>query len=345
MDDTIAGQPVQWAPAEDWEARARRMVAMLRQRQGRIRGVAVTGDYASGDWFGASQLILLVFRAEARPDYTLGNLQAREGMPVVLDWVTTAFLVDVEPLLHDDLRAHRLASLRWLAQPERTLASVMLDFRDCYFRWDERAARIQRLLDGAGAHLRAAEHGGVAGEAVAAVIQGYGPALSHTVDESPSRRRGLLRLREAARVRRAPVAVVGTLAGLQLSQRDPRALLASMVQLRAVLEAHIQARHAEAIGGLLPQLAGETAKASVALEALLAQDDAEAASLAILACAWTIDAAVAREAPDLRATPAYAEAAHAVYGDPDTAALRLALAAVRRSASLAEEQDAATAGG
>ena len=86
-----------WTPQPDWRPRLLRICERLRQRQPAIRAFLVTGDYAYGVQAPDSVLTCIAFFPDWRPDYTLGAVQALDGLPVALDWPTTAFLVEVEP--------------------------------------------------------------------------------------------------------------------------------------------------------------------------------------------------------------------------------------------------------
>ena len=140
-----------WTPQPDWRPRLLRICERLRQRQPAIRAFLVTGDYAHGVQAPDSVLTCIAFFPDWRPDYTLGAVQALDGLPVALDWPTTAFLVEVEPALQDDIRAHRLATAQPLLSYDATLDGVLRDFRDRYFAPEERAARVRRLCDHAAA--------------------------------------------------------------------------------------------------------------------------------------------------------------------------------------------------
>ncbi|MDE2639594.1 MAG: hypothetical protein OXI03_03315, partial [Chloroflexota bacterium] len=142
---------IDWTPQPDWRPRLIRVCERLRRRQPAVRAFLVAGDYAHGVQAPDSVLTCIAFFPDWRPDYTLGAVQALDGLPVALDWPTTAFLVEIEPALQDDVRAHRLATAQPLLSYDQTLDGVLRDFRDRYFAPDERAARVRRLSDRAAA--------------------------------------------------------------------------------------------------------------------------------------------------------------------------------------------------
>ncbi len=334
MGDTLGGKPVSWDPADNWQERAKRIAAFLRQQEPRIRAIGVSGDYAAGDLSPASVLTLLVFFPDYRPDYTLGTVQSMEGMPVALDWVTTAYLVETEPILEDDLRAHRLATLQPLAVYDAVLRGVLTEFRDRYFSREERERRLHRLLSYALQRLDMYRRDGHAVDAVNAFLWGYGPALCHLVDEPPSRRRLLVRFRDAARVRRLRPAVEATVDAFGLDRREPQAVLAATENLRAFAEEHVRERHNEAIGGLLPTWASDLAKARQALSFLMTEGEVEAAVFAAMAAGVAVDTLAAREVPGFHGRAGYAETVRDLFGLPDEERLREAMRQVRATASV-----------
>ena len=325
----LGGKPVSWQGFENWEERAQRIATMLRQRQEQIRYVGVAGDYALGDVYGASVVTLVVFFHDWRPDYTIGPVQAMEEMPVALDWVTDAFLVEVQPALEDDLRAHRLATLKPLLTLDRVVRDVLVDFRDQYFGHEERAARVERLLGQALQRLSRYEGEGTAVDAVEAFLWGYGPALCHLVDEPPSSRRLLQRFSGAARVLRMRPLAEATTEVFGLNGRDPAVVMADVEALRSLAEAHVRQTRSEAIGGLAPLWASDLAKAGQASRVLAAAGDEAGAVFAALSAATTIDTRTEGEVPGLREQTAYRELAQRIFGSPDVAVLRHAIYEVK----------------
>ena len=237
---------IDWTPQPDWRPRLLRICERLHRRQPAVRAFLVAGDYAHGVQAADSVLTCIAFFPDWRPDYTLGAVQALDGLPVALDWPTTAFLVEIEPALQDDVRAHRLATAQPLLSYDQTLDGVLRDFRDRYFAPDERAARVRRLCDRAAALI---DRGAVArpdpeAEAWEAFVFGIGPALCHLVDEPPARRRLLPRFRAAARVRRMLSLAGEVAAAFALPERDAAEALRHAQDLRDLAEAHIRATHA-----------------------------------------------------------------------------------------------------
>lgn len=335
MPDTLHGKPVDWTPQPDWRQRLLRITDRLKQRQPEIRAFLVTGDYAHGAPAPDSVLTCIAFFPDWRPDYPLGPVQALDGLPVALDWPTTATLVEVEPLLQDDLRAHRLATAQSLVSYDSTLDGVLRDFRDRYFSPSERRARIRRLCDHADALLTPDGPGSAspnpgaqqspAGHPSApfdAFTFGFGPALCHLVDEPPARRRLLQRFRDAARVRRLSPLADHVTQALGLHDRDLAALLRLAEALRDLAEAHIRATHADAVGGLLPVWASALDKGRRSVDVLSAEDDLPAAAFAACVSGLLIDQAAARVSRRFRAEPAYRALAARLYGAPDLPALR-----------------------
>ena len=324
-----------WTPQPDWRPRLLRICERLRQRQPAIRAFLVTGDYAHGVQAPDSVLTCIAFFPDWRPDYTLGAVQALDGLPVALDWPTTAFLVEVEPALQDDIRAHRLATAQPLLSYDATLDGVLRDFRDRYFAPEERAARVRRLCDHAAALIDPAGDPGQAasravGQAAAweAFVFGIGPALCHVVDEPPARRRLLPRFRAAARARRRAPLGGQAAAALGLEGRDAEAALRQAESLRDLAEAHIRATHGDAVSGLLPPWASAIEKGRRSV-ALLRHDDAEAATFAAVVTGLVVDQAAAAVSAAFRATPGYREQAPDLYGRCDRAVLRHVLHEVR----------------
>lgn len=322
---------IDWTPQPDWRPRLLRICERLRRRQPAVRAFLVAGDYAHGVQAADSVLTCIAFFPDWRPDYTLGAVQPLDGLPVALDWPTTAFLVEVEPALQDDIRAHRLATAQPLLSYDPTLDGVLRDFRDRYFAPDERAARVRRLCDRAAALI---DRGAVAGtglapaEAWEAFVFGVGPALCHVVDEPPARRRLLPRFRAAARVRRMP-SLAGDVAGaLALPQRDAAAALRHADALRDLAEAHIRATHADAVSGLLPLWASAIEKGRRSV-AVLGERDPEAAAFAAVVTGLVVDQAATAVSPGFRLSPGYRERASELYGRCDAGALRHVLHEVR----------------
>lgn len=329
MSDAIGGKPVVWDPPENWEERAKRIARLLRQREDKIRAIGVAGDYADGTLSPSSVLTLVVFFPDYRPDYTFGAVQSMEEMPVALDWVTTAYLIETEPILADDVRSHRLATLQPLVTYDRVVQEVLTAFRDQYFGREERERRIERLLGQASRRMASYEAGGAAVEAVNAFLWGYGPAMCHLVDEPPSRRHLLVRFRNAARVRRLSEAAKDTIAGLRLGEREAESTLAAAERLRDLAELHVREGHAEAIGELLPRWTSELAKGRRSVQVYVSAGEREAAVFAASAVGASIDVQAEAEVPGFHRREGYAEIAAALFGTPDAAALRSAARAVR----------------
>ncbi|MXY78706.1 MAG: hypothetical protein F4Y94_03195 [Chloroflexi bacterium] len=320
---------IDWTPQPDWRPRLLRICERLHRRQPAVRAFLVAGDYAHGVQAADSVLTCIAFFPDWRPDYTLGAVQALDGLPVALDWPTTAFLVEIEPALQDDVRAHRLATAQPLLSYDQTLDGVLRDFRDRYFAPDERAARVRRLCDGAAALI---DHGGRARpgpevEAWEAFVFGIGPALCHVVDEPPARRRLLPRFRAAARVRRMPSLAGQVAAAFALPERDAAEALRHAQDLRDLAEAHIRATHADAVSGLLPDWASAIEKGRRSVAVL--QDDPEAAAFAAVVTGLVVDQAATAVSPGFRRSPGYRERASELYGRCDVAVLRHVLHEVR----------------
>lgn len=321
---------IDWTPQPDWRPRLIRVCERLRRRQPAVRAFLVAGDYAHGVQDADSVLTCIAFFPDWRPDYTLGAVQALDGLPVALDWPTTAFLVEIEPALQDDIRAHRLATAQPLLSYDQTLDGVLRDFRDRYFAADERAARVRRLCDRAAALI---DRGAVArpdpeAEAWEAFVFGIGPALCHLVDEPPARRRLLPRFRAAARVRRTPSLAGEVAAALGLPERDAAEALRHAQDLRDLAEAHIRATHADAVSGLLPLWASAVEKGRRSA-AVLEESDPEAAAFAAVVTGLVVDQAATAVSPGFRRSPGYGERASELYGRCDVAALRHVLHEVR----------------
>lgn len=317
---------IDWTPQPDWRQRLLRITDRLKQRQREIRAFLITGDYAHGVQAADSVLTVVAFFPDWRPDYPLGAVQALDGLPVALDWPTTAFLVEVEPLLEDDVRAHRLATAQPLVSYDATLDGVLRDFRDRYFSPAERAARVRRLLERADALLadgrgpQASWH---------AFLDGFGPALCHLVDEPPAHRRLLPRFRDAARVRRLASLSEHVTDALGLEGRDPAKLFALAEDLRDLAEAHIRDTHADAVSGLLPLWASAVDKGRRSVAVLSEDGDVSAAAFAAVATAINVDDAAAAVSSRSQDDPAYRTLASRLYGAPDRAALRHAVHEIR----------------
>jgi hypothetical protein len=322
---------IDWTPQPDWRPRLLRICERLRQRQPAIRAFLVAGDYAHGVQAPDSVLTCIAFFPDWRPDYTLGAVQALDGLPVALDWPTTAFLVEVEPALRDEIRAHRLATAQPLLSYDPTLDGVLRDFRDRYFAPDERAARVRRLCDRAAALIDRGPAGATAthpAEPWEAFVFGMGPALCHAVDEPPARRRLLPRFRAAARVCRRASLGGEAAAALSLPGRDAHAALRQAEALRDLAESHIRATHADAVSGLLPAWASAIEKGRRSV-AVLRDDDPEAAAFVAVVTGLVVDREATAVSSAFRATPGYRERAADLYGRCDVAALRHVLHEVR----------------
>ena len=319
-----------WTPQPDWRPRLLRLCQRLRQRQPDIRAFLLAGDYAHGAQAADSVLTCIAFFPDWRPDYSLGPVQALDGLPVALDWPTTAFLVEVDVALQDDIRAHRLATAQPLLSYDPTLDGVLRDFRDRYFHPDERAARVRRLCDRAALLLDGPHPDPVT--PWQAFIDGIGPALCHLVDEPPARRRMLPRFRDAARVRRLEPLAGQVAAALRLPDRDPVRALAQAEALRDHAEARIRATHADAISGLLPQWTSALEKGRRSVAVLQHEGDPLAATFAAVVTGLCIDQAAAGVSARFRTDPGYADRAAALYGPTDIVALQHVLHAVRSQA-------------
>ena len=319
--------PLDWTPQPDWRQRLLRLCDRLRQRQPDIRAFLITGDYAHGTPAPDSVLTCIAFFPDWRPDYPLGPVQALDGLPVALDWPTTAFLVEVEVALQDEIRAHRLATAETLRSYDTTLDGVLRDFRDRYFHPQERAARVRRCCDHAGARLGDPAPGPAAGWE--AFLDGIGPALCHRVDEPPARRRMLAHFRDAARVRRLGGLPDDVGRALGLPQRDPAQALAGAEAMRDLAEARIRATHADAISGLLPQWASTMEKGRRSVACLQDEGDPLGASFAAVVTGLLVDQAAAAVSSRFRTDSGYAACATALYGLADLAALQHALHKVR----------------
>ena len=325
----LSGKPVDWNPHADWQEHAARIVAMLRRRDLTIRAVSVTGDYASNDLFSGSVLILILFVHDSRPLYTQGAVQSLEGMPVALDWVTTAYIDEPETILSNDLQAHRLATAKSIAAYDRVLRDELSAFRDHYFSQAERAQRIEHLLAHADLCLDEAADSARRGRAMDAFLWGFGPALCHAVDESPSCRRAFVRFRNAVRVRQSPQLAADVVAAYGLAGRDVTEILAVAERFQAAAETYIRTRHSESLGRVTPYWKSELSKGREAVRALTEMGDQDGAAFAALATGTAIETLMAREAPEFLGTPAYAQVAGALYGQPDIDVLRRVVRAIR----------------
>ena len=306
---------------------------MLRRRDLTIRAVAVTGDYASNDLFSGSVLILLMFVHDSRPLYTQGAVQSLEGMPVALDWVTTAYIDEPETILTNDLHSHRLATAKSIAAYDRVLRDDLTAFRDRYFSRVERERRIDHLLAYADLCLDGAAEAARRGRAMDAFLWGFGPALCHAVDEPPSCRRAFARFRNAARVRQCPQLAADVVSAYGLAGRDVAEILAATARLQAVAETYVRARHSESLGRVTPYWKSELSKGREAVRTLAGMGDQEGAAFAALATGTAIDTLMAREVPEFLHTPSYAQASGTLYGQPDIDALRHVVWGVRAAVS------------
>lgn len=306
-----------WPVAEDWRERAERIGARLRGRDDAIRAVAVAGDYAAGTAWQASLLQIVVFPHAEQPRLDEGGISRDDGLPYVVDRVTTGLLTELEDVLAQEPLAGMLAGLTPLRIADPTLRDLLPAFRDRYHSAEGRADRIRRALQHAKVSLDDYAAGGPPVLAVEALQNGIARATAAALGEPHDRLRLPRRLRAAARVLRIPDAAEHAAAAFALADRDPTDLWTAVDNLEVLARAHLDARLPEIGPALLPLIERTLEPARRASAVLAERGDAPGATWAALSSAAEMDALIERAAPGWRERDDYAPRAAAVYAAPD----------------------------
>ena len=320
-----------WPVASDWRERAERIGARLRGRDDSIRGVAVAGDYAAGSAWEASLLHIVVFPHAEQPRLDEGGISHDDGLPYVVDRITTGLLTDLEDILTREPLASTLAGLVPLRIADPTLRDLLPAFRDRYHSAEGREDRIRRALQHAKVSLDDYAAGGSPALAVEALQNGLARAFAAALGEPADRLRLPRRLRAASRVLRIENAAEDAAAAFHLSDRTedaaapdqpPRQTVWTAVDnLEALARSHLDARLPEVGPTLLPLIERTLEPGRRASATLAAQGNAPAALWAALSAVAEMDALVERAAPGWRDRDDYPARATAVYGTPDHALL------------------------
>lgn len=306
-----------WPVAEDWRERAERIGARLRGRDDAIRAVAVAGDYPAGSAWQASLLQIVVFPHAEQPRLDEGGISYDDGLPYVVDRVTTGLLTELEDVLAQEPLAGMLAELTPLRIADPTLRDLLPAFRDRYHYAEGRADRIRRALQHAKVSLDDYAAGGPPVLAVEALQNGIARATAAALGEPHDRLRLPRRLRAAARVLRIPDAAEHAAAAFALADRDPTDLWTAVDNLEVLARAHLDARLPEIGPALLPLIERTLEPGRRASAVLAERGDAPGAAWAALSSAAELDALIERAAPGWRERDDYAARAVAVYAAPD----------------------------
>ena len=317
-----APPPAAWPVASDWRERAERIGARLRGREEAIRGVAVGGDYAAGIAWEASLLRVVVFPHAEQAHLDQGGISYDEGIPYVVDRVTTGLLTELEALLAQEPLAGTLAGLAPLRLVDATLRDLLPAFRDRYHSAEGRAERIRRALQAAKVALDDCEAGGPPVLAVEALQEGLGRAAAAALGDPPDRLRLPRRLRAGGRVLRVAGAGEEVGASLGLAERDAEELWKAVDQLEALARAHLEARAPEVGAALTPLIERALEPGRRASAALAGRGDGAGAVWAGLSAAADLDGLIERAAPGWREREDYAQRARWVYGEPDVERLQ-----------------------
>ena len=303
--------------ADDWRERAERIGARLRGRDDAIRAVAVAGDYPAGTAWQASLLHIVVFPHAERPRLDEGGISYDDGIPYVVDRVTTGLLTELEDVLAQEPLAGMLAGLTPLRIADPTLRDLLPAFRDRYHSAEGRADRIRRALQHAKVSLDDYAAGGPPVLAVEALQNGIARATAAALGEPHDRLRLPRRLRAAARVLRIPEAAEHAAAAFALADRVPSELWTAVDNLEILARAHLEARLPEIGPALLPLIERTLEPGRRASAVLAERGDAPGAAWAALSSAAEMDALIERAAPGWRDRDDYAPRAAAVYAAPD----------------------------
>ena len=306
-----------WPVAEDWRERAERIGARLRGRDDAIRAVAVAGDYPAGSAWQASLLQIVVFPHAEQPRLDEGGISYDDGLPYVVDRVTTGLLTELEDVLAQEPLAGMLAELTPLRIADPTLRDLLPAFRDRYHSAEGRADRIRRALQHAKVSLDDYAAGGPPVLAVEALQNGIARATAAALGEPHDRLRLPRRLRAAARVLRIPDAAEHAAAAFALADRDPTDLWTAVDNLEVLARAHLDTRLPEIGPALLPLIERTLDPGRRASAVLAERGDAPGAAWAALSSAAEMDALIERAAPGWRDRDDYAPRAAAVYAAPD----------------------------
>ncbi len=309
-----------WPVADDWRERAERIGARLRGRDDAIRAVAVAGDYPAGTAWQASLLQIVVFPHAEQPRLDEGGISYDDGIPYVVDRVTTGLLTELADVLAQEPLAGMLAELTPLRIADPTLRDLLPAFRDRYHSAEGRADRIRRALQHAKVSLDDYAAGGPPVLAVEALQNGIARATAAALGEPHDRLRLPRRLRAAARVLRIPEAAEHAAAAFALADRDPTDLWTAVDNLEVLARAHLDARLPEIGPALLPlieRILEPGRRASAVLAERDDAPDAPGATWAALSSAAEMDAQIERAAPGWRERDEYAARAAAVYAAPD----------------------------
>lgn len=328
--------PEPWPVADDWREPAERIGARLRGRDDAIRAVAVAGDYPAGTAWQASLLHIVVFPHAEQPRLDEGGISHDDGIPYVVDRVTTGLLTELEDVLTQEPLAGMLAGLTPLRIADPTLRDLLPAFRDRYHSAEGRADRIRRALQHAKVLLDDYAAGGPPVLAVEALQSGIARATAAALGEPHDRLRLPRCLRAAARVLRIPEAAERAAAAFALADRDPINLWTAVDNLEVLARAHLDARLPEIGPALLPLIErtleparrastalaprGDTpvaAESGAALGAAAEHGDLPGTAWAALSSAAEMDALIERAAPGWRDRDDYAPRAAAVYHSPN----------------------------
>lgn len=326
--------PELWPVADDWRKRAERIGARLRGSDDAIRAVAVAGDYPAGTAWPASLLHIVVFPHAEQPRLDQGGISDDNGIPYVVDRVTTGLLTELENVLTQEPLAGTLAGLTPLRIADPTLRDLLPAFRDRYHSAAGRQDRIRRALQHAKVSLDDYAAGGPPVLAVEALQNGIARATAAALGEPHDQLRLPRRLRAAARVLRIPDAAEHIAAAFQLAERNPTDLWTAVDNLETLARAHLDARLPEIGPALLP-LIERTLEPARRASAILAgpsntpaaersnpptaaeRGDAPGAAWAALSAAAEMDSLIERAAPGWRDRDDYAPRAAAVYHSPN----------------------------
>lgn len=308
----------------EWELLAERISARHRSRDSLVRGVGVVGDYARNQAWDGSLLQILLFRHRDEALIDEGAISDENGVPVVIDSITSGALVELEELLHVEPLAGHLADMHTLRMADPTLRDILAAFRDRYYAAEGRQQRASHALQRARVALDDYEATDRPVHAIESVRTGIYQAASALVGEPVDVLRLPRRMRAAGRLLKMLDlwSRVGDALLAEQSDEDVRSRWIAVDSLHSLCRSHLDARVPEVGAALVPRLERGVIPAKAGSRALQAAGDLTGAAWAAIAAAADIDAVVEAASPGWRERHDYQQRAQAVYGEPNIDALR-----------------------
>ena len=306
----------------DWESLAERIGARYRGRDSLVRGVAVIGDYARNQVWEGSVLQILLFRHRTEALHEEGGVIEENGVSVTVDSLTSGSLVELEELLHAEPLAGCIADMRTLRLADPTLRDVLAAFRDRCYSAEGRQARADRALRRARIGIDDYESTDRPIDAIDAVRLGLLPAVSAAVGEPVDALRLPRRIRAAGRLLKLTDLWPRVSDALQLEEAEVSERWAAVDSLHTLALSHLEARMPEVGAALTPRLERALLPARLGSEALANVGDLTSAAWTAVAAAAELDGVVESASPGWRERDDYQPRAAAVFGQPDSDALR-----------------------